>query len=49
MDWRDFLERPGEVELQGFAQPGSSPVVFHIHTSLSLSLSLKAEKQSLAC
>ena len=34
MDWRDLLERPGEVELQGFAQPGSFPVVFHFHTSL---------------
>ena len=35
MDWRDLLERPGEVELQGFAQPGSFPVVFHFHTLLS--------------
>ena len=36
MDWRDLLERPGEVELQGFAQPGSFPIVFHFHTSFSL-------------
>jgi hypothetical protein len=29
VDWRDLLELLGEVELQGFAQLGSLPVVFH--------------------
>jgi hypothetical protein len=41
VDWRDLLERPGEVELQGFAQPGSFPVVFHF---TPLSHPRKAEK-----
>jgi hypothetical protein len=38
VDWRDLLERPGDVELQGFAQPSSFPVVLHFHTSLTLFL-----------
>jgi len=31
---RDLLERPAQVELQGFAQPGSLPLIFHFHHSV---------------
>ena len=31
---RDLLELPGNAELQGFAQLGSLPIIFHLLSSL---------------